>query len=103
MNKSVRNIIIRIIIMLILSAAVVLIGFAFRPKNAEPTEKEIVEGHDLILWYYDDDMKDFAVMTTNQEIIATSYEIYFEAYEEIDEVKQSTVDPVTICENEKDN
>ncbi|MCQ2530656.1 MAG: extracellular solute-binding protein [Lachnospiraceae bacterium] len=60
MNKSVRNIIIRIIIMLILSAAVVLIGFAFRPKNAEPTEKEIVEGHDLILWYYDDSMEDFA-------------------------------------------
>ncbi len=59
MNKSVRNIIIRIIIMLILSAAIVLIGFAFRPKNTEPAEKEIVEGHDLILWYYDDNMEDF--------------------------------------------
>ena len=46
--------------MLILSAAIVLIGFAFRPKNTEPAQKEIVEGHDLILWYYDDSMEDFA-------------------------------------------
>ncbi len=60
MNKSVRNIIIRIIVMLVLSAAVVLVALAFRPKTEGNAAKEIEEGHDLILWYYEDGMKDLA-------------------------------------------
>lgn len=60
MNKSVRNIIIRIVVMLVLSAVIVCIAALVRPKTDEVQSQDIVEGHDLILWYYDEDMKDYA-------------------------------------------
>ena len=63
MRRTIRNTIIRIIIMAVLSAAVILIALRLRPSWAESTEqrgdREIVQNYDLTLWYYDESLSPY--------------------------------------------
>ena len=63
MRRTIRNTIIRIIIMAVLSAAVILIALKLRPSWAESTEqrgdREIVQNYDLTLWYYDESLSPY--------------------------------------------
>ena len=70
MKRTIRNYAIRILIMVVLAAALVLIARAFRPSFADSTEQragdEITESHDMILWYYDEGMKDYVTQIKNE-------------------------------------
>lgn len=60
MKRTVRNYVIRILIMAILAAVVILIANGVRPSWSESSEQradtEITKKNDLILWYYDEDI-----------------------------------------------
>ena len=60
MKRTVRNYIIRIAIIAVLTAALILIASSLRPTWEESTEqradREIAQNNDLVLWYYDDDL-----------------------------------------------
>ncbi|MBO4835889.1 MAG: extracellular solute-binding protein [Lachnospiraceae bacterium] len=70
MKRTIRNYAIRILIMVVLAAALVLIARAFRPSFADSTEQraedEITESHDMILWYYDEGMADYVALIKNE-------------------------------------
>ncbi|MBR3643820.1 MAG: hypothetical protein IKN57_09955, partial [Parasporobacterium sp.] len=63
MKRTIRNYLIRILIMVVLSAIVVLVARALRPSYADSAEQragaEITEKYDLTLWYYDADLKNY--------------------------------------------
>ena len=70
MKRTIRNYIIRILIMGILSAVIVLIARALRPSFAESSIQragdEIAESYDLTLWYYDEDLTDYVDLIKNE-------------------------------------
>lgn len=63
MKRTVRNYIIRIVIIGLFTAALILLANHFRPSWAESTEQradqEIEQDYDLVLWYYDEDLKPY--------------------------------------------
>ena len=71
MKRTVRNYVIRIVIMAILAAVVILIANEVRPSWSESSEQradtEIAQKNDLILWYYDEDLTPYV------EQLATDY------------------------------
>lgn len=70
MKRTIRNYLIRILIMVVLSAIVVLVARALRPSYADSAEQragaEITEKYDLTLWYYDADLKNYMEVVKNE-------------------------------------
>ena len=79
MKRTIRNYAIRILIMVVLAAALVLIARAFRPSFADSTEQragdEITESHDMILWYYDESLEDYVSLIKNEYFKKTGLRI----------------------------
>lgn len=61
MRRSRRNYFIRIVVIVLLSAAIIFGAMLIRPTSAEKIDSsnEIEEGHDLILWYYDPTFEEY--------------------------------------------
>lgn len=70
MKRTVRNYLIRILIMVVVSAIVVLVARALRPSYADSSEQkagtQITEKYDLTLWYYDADLKNYMEVIKNE-------------------------------------
>ena len=79
MKRTIRNYLIRILIMVVLAAALVLIARAFRPSFADSTEQragdEIVESYDMTLWYYDEGMTDYVNLIKSEYFKKTGLRI----------------------------
>lgn len=67
MKRTVRNYIIRIAILAVLSAAVIFLAASFRPAWEESSEQRadsaIRQQEDLVLWYYDDSLTEYVERT----------------------------------------
>ena len=70
MKRTIRNYLIRILIMVVVAAIIVLVARALRPSYAESAEQragdEITEKYDLKLWYYDADLKEYTEIIKNE-------------------------------------